>query len=526
MTHDDLRTVVRDSRLVQFLLLFALTGAGFARNLSARLLKQRESRAGNNARIAPAGGGRVYFILTLVLLAVIPAVILPGDAPFINDDAWLLLNALGANDAGALATAGLMGTKGVRYGPLPTWIYQLMLLVTHDPVVLVLLHAVLLAGSIALAVYAVARVTKLYPWFAAVLVVSPYLWFYDRLLWDNSFNLALTALALSSYGAFLSHRSRIALTATVVLLFAAVLVHTMSIAFVVPMAAHMAIFERRALWRNKWLLLPVLLLLVGLSWEYWRDFARGPVQSGFDQAEPFYQSFLFALTGARLLGATGLGYFVGEGWEAGNPIVVPVVISSLLFPFAWAGICLAAVRIIQAIRRRSAEVLDHLAGIALATVAIQSLLDGFAHASGHPHYHNATWIAHALLAWIAFDALAKLRVPLGRIIARNTAVLLVVALTTVTVWMLITLHASGGARTIHYGTTLSNQLEVISDTGRYSQDTPVLTDVPQFELFPQALGVLRILAPPPPSPAIAARTLLIRYRSIDPSDAHVEVVAR
>ena len=56
----------------------------------------------------------------------------PGDAPFINDDAALLYRALRFNQSHQLATAGLRGTKGVIYGPLAIWIYQAMLVISHD----------------------------------------------------------------------------------------------------------------------------------------------------------------------------------------------------------------------------------------------------------------------------------------------------------------------------------------------------------------------------------------------------------
>jgi hypothetical protein len=526
MTHSDLRNDGCCSRQIRFLSLFALTGAGFAHNLSAGWRKWRDTLTSSSVRIVPAGEGRVYFLLALVLLAVVPAVILPGDAPFINDDAWLLLNALSANDAGILATAGLTGTKGVRYGPLPTWIYQLILLITHDPVMIVLLHAVLLAGTIALAVYGISRVTGLWLWFSAILVASPYLWFYERLIWDNSFNLAFTTLALFSYGLFLVRRSRASLATSVAMLFATLLVHPMSIAFVVPIALHMVVFERRSLWKNAWLLVPILLLLAGLSWKYWSNVVMVSPSTGFDQKASFWDGFLFAFSGARILGATGLGYFIGEGWDAGQPVHAAVVVSAVLFVFWWAGIFLTGIKVIRAFQHRTGSILDHLSGIALAIIPAQALLDGFMHASGHPHYHNATWIADALLAWIAVDALVKWRPPIGRNAAVGAVVLLIIAVVSVNGEMLVALHAHGGTRGIHYGTTLANELQVVREMERYSPDTPVLTDVPQFEQFPHVLGVLRALAPPQEPPSVAASVLIIRYRSFDQTDAHIEIVAR
>jgi len=40
-----------------------------------------------------------------------------------------------------LARGGLWGNFGIRYGPLPTWIYQALLLLSHDPVTLVAIRA-------------------------------------------------------------------------------------------------------------------------------------------------------------------------------------------------------------------------------------------------------------------------------------------------------------------------------------------------------------------------------------------------
>jgi hypothetical protein len=326
-------------------------------------------------------------LIALLVLALVPVLLFPGDAPFINDEPQLLLSALSANHARTLASSGLWGSNGIPYGPVPTWIYQVLLVVTRDPVVLVTLHAALMASAIALALYWLGRTTGLWPWFAFALVASPYLWQYERLLWDNTFNLAFTALALASYSAFLVRGSRLALATTATLLVAAVLVHAMALAFVVPMAAHILVFARRALWRNAWLALPAPLLLVALSWRYWLEIAHarsGPL------GRPALGGFLFAFRGAQLLGATGLDVFYGENWASGTQATAQVFVSAMVFPLAWLGMLLAAARVASAIRRRAAEVTDHLAGISLAMVAAQALLDGISRSYGLPYYHNAT----------------------------------------------------------------------------------------------------------------------------------------
>src|SRR5512133_2897396 len=102
-------------------------------------------RAGERSR------SRDGLVALAVALAALPALVLPGDAPFINDEAFLVLAALRANAAHRLAELGLVGTKGLPYGPIPTWIYQALLALTHGPVALVVLHAALLAAGTAIA---------------------------------------------------------------------------------------------------------------------------------------------------------------------------------------------------------------------------------------------------------------------------------------------------------------------------------------------------------------------------------------
>ncbi len=147
---------------------------------------------------ARAPAARTPLLAAALLVASLPAVVFPGDAPFINDEPQLILGALRANADHALAVVGLMGNKGVPYGPLPTWIYQALLLVTHEPVAIVVLHAALLACVIAVSLGWLSRTLDLWPWLAPVVLLSPYLWLYERVLWDNTFNLALSALLVAA----------------------------------------------------------------------------------------------------------------------------------------------------------------------------------------------------------------------------------------------------------------------------------------------------------------------------------------
>src|SRR5436190_11268410 len=108
-----------------------------------------------------------------VLIITIGYAIWPGDAPFAFDEPQLIGRALRANQAHTLASSGLHGTKGITYSPLPIWIYQGMLLVSHDLRVLVAIRAIVVAGIVGTSLLWLAKNLDLPAWFAPVVMLSP-----------------------------------------------------------------------------------------------------------------------------------------------------------------------------------------------------------------------------------------------------------------------------------------------------------------------------------------------------------------
>ncbi|NIW66339.1 MAG: hypothetical protein GWN06_21120, partial [Gemmatimonadetes bacterium] len=81
--------------------------------------------------------------------------------------------------------------------PAPTWFYQLALAFTSDLRWVALAKTMLLSGLTGLAVFLLARrVAGLAPALGAFAFLSPYLWFYSRDLWDNSFAVPFSAMLL------------------------------------------------------------------------------------------------------------------------------------------------------------------------------------------------------------------------------------------------------------------------------------------------------------------------------------------
>ncbi len=106
-------------------------------------------------------------IAALIAIVSFTTFVFPGDVPFLRDEPMLLGDALLANHTPSRilgislpftpAAHGLQGTRGVAYGPLPLWIYQLLLSLTHNPVAIVSMRAALVSASTALALLWLAR---------------------------------------------------------------------------------------------------------------------------------------------------------------------------------------------------------------------------------------------------------------------------------------------------------------------------------------------------------------------------------
>jgi hypothetical protein len=422
-----------------------------------------------------------------------------------------------------LATVGLEGTHGFPYGPLPTWLYQGFLTASHDLRSLVVARALATMGLVALGSWWTASAMGVSPWLCLVALVSPYLWLYARLIWDNSFLIPLSALAVGSYARALARPSRamvfVAVCATLLL----PLIHLMSLALVLALGAHAIVFARPTFWRYRWTALASAIAVLAMAAPYLRIVAATRTGGGF---HPTWEGFGFPLLGARWLSASGLDYFFGESWQAATfaPAAVTLAgfVSCFIYAFVWAGMGLAILSAWRAHRLHpSADEPDlraRLSWLALLIVAAQCLLDGLAGASGHPHYYNATWMAFVMLAWL----------PLGSFLERARTKWIPGAYTSVLVFVLVALivrvRVWGGTRGDHYGPTLDNQLEVAEAIMTAPAGSKMSTNVPHYLQFGHGLEALIRLAPRAAKDDGATPVrLLLHYASENPNEGRVEL---
>lgn len=445
----------------------------------------------------------------------------PGDSPFINDEPMLIANAVSANHAGMPASAGLLGTYGFTYGPAPTWVYQALVAITRDLVTLAWLHAVLMVATTAGALWWLSRSLNLWVWFAPVPLLSPYFWFYARVLWDNPFLIPLGALAMAGYAAYLSSGSAAGLRVTVAALVTMPLVHLMGLALVIPLSAHLLALRWRALWTHRLSVGGILLTSAVLGWPYWTYLLT--VRSQAPRATSSIDGWLFPLFGGRLLSARELTYFYGPATVDGAAFDATAALSWLGYGLVWVGIGAAIWSVVDAFRARRWTPRAHVAGIVLASLACEAVISGISGRFEHPHYHNGIWISFVLLAWFAVDVVSRVRAPLRWSAGLVTGVLATTLLASIGM-LAVRLHRSGGTRET-YGPTIANQQRVAQALATYASHSPLRVEVSHYRRFPHTLQILRELNADGHTGG-PERQMEIRYASDDPRAGVIELIER
>lgn len=499
--------------------------------------------------VDPTGGSGARLALIAVLIVICSLTALwPGDIPFINDEPHFLYKALRANQHGQLESTGLRGSLGYQYGPLPVWMYQGLLAISHNLRVVVVLHALLISGSVAAGLLWIGRTLRLDPWFIVVIMVSPYTWFYSRALWD-SLNLPLSTLAVASYASFLSRATWWKLLVTLSCMALMPMVHPMSAPLLAPLAGHMLFFRWRNLLRWWGVVMGVVAGAVILYLPYLKALQY---EAGHELGMTGPDGWWFPLLGARLMSASGIDYMFGENWITlasgiGRAMLKTAwAVSLVSYPLMWTAIVIGAFKVWMLFKRRNAATtLDHIYVLAVTVMLAQCVLDGVAHIYNHPHYYGGTWVIYPLLAWLGFDLLTarvrsfKLILPLQGI-----------ALASITIFLALAIHQNRGLRTLNYGACLGEEVRVVRElnekgvhgpfgffdpNGQSIADDPfnfgdhvalaaIHTNVNPFLRYPFCLNLIQELTAPGSAAAPEGVWMGIVTAERDPTSVELKVV--
>lgn len=464
----------------------------------------------------PTSRPNPWFLAGALVLLGLGFALFPGDSQWVNDEPLLIAKALASNSQRAPAVVGLEGTRGVAYGPLPIWLYQLYLACSHDLLALVAIRAVFFVAVLGGALVWLGRTLGLWPYFAFVPLLSPYAWYYARTIWDNSFSIPVGALTVAAYVSYLARRRGWTLILAVVGLMVLPLIHLMSLALVVPLGLHFVVAGRRELRERPWHLAAPALFVAFIGAPYGGYLLT---ESAGERVTWHWRGWLFPFLGGRVLSAAYLESLFGEdwfvgGWIGGATISSLQKVSELTFWLVWAGMGVSAWELVRRARGQPLSIRNQVASLLLGVLLAQTLLNALSGKHGPPHYYNATWIVLALFAWLAVDKLAGIGWA-GRVTAATSFALLAVLGT-----LAVSLHLGRGTRET-YGPTLGNQIELARELARFSKDSKVSSDVPTIKAYPHALQTLRGLFASDASEEVAR--FKVEYRSEDPHDGRVRL---
>jgi hypothetical protein len=461
-----------------------------------------------------------------MVLIVTATMLRPGDAPWIYDEPLLMEMAIQQNATPSHflhitlpftpATHGLKGTRGARYGPAAVWLDQIFLAFTHNPIWMVAIRAGLVSGITAFSLLWLCRTLRVSPWLAVAAMLSPWLYFYARQIWDNSLCIPISALMLAAYANFVStHRVR-SLYLTVFCAPLLMLIHFMAVPLVAAIGLHLVLVEFHSLRRFKWVIGAIVIAMLAISWPYWNYLIHNyhhNVPGGTSR----WLGWFYPLLGPHHLSAIGLNNLLGDSWRNPAPRILRIAqdITGLAYLAAWIGLLLAIPCVCRVVTRSTrASAIDQICSFTWLAIILQCALYGPLHVHEGPHYFNASWICFATFAFLAAKIAPLFCKPLLGIFA--AAQLLI--LTT----MALTIHHNGGMRSDNYGTTLSNQIAAIQQIERYTDDSPGRIEIPEWTEHPRTPAVLEMLFPPQPGPRLRGN-LVIRFRDAFPDDARIVV---
>lgn len=475
-----------------------------------------------------------------IAAAIVPAVLWVGDIGFMQDEPRLLAKAYHANAAGAIETKGLNGNFGVPYGPLPTHIYQILLLITHDPVRIAGMRAALCAGVTAIGLIWLSRSLRLNPWFATAIVLAPYVWNFQRLMWDASFAIPIGTLAMAAYASHLRTSSGKSFLLCLACITALLFIHPQDLPVVAAIGGHV-LWRRRAMLARHYIGVAVILgITLALNWSYFREvyyavdwhIRHHTLKTTYAiEPPPRVQAFGSPLLSGALFSGKR---FAEQDSRLSDPpgLVLAAKLGSLVaFPLIVFGISVTLATWL--VRRRHPPGNDDLDdatdptvgaarrgifGIALAGFACQVLLYGAMRIPPEPQYFFGSFVLHVMLASATIHVLrrAHLDWPMIAIYAFSGGF--------ITIASLIHIHRTGYDRAFPRP-SLANQVQVARELNQYA-DPVVVTDVDQYKAHPQGIRTLRLLVTPDSAePQAPGKRLMIRYRS-GPSgaDAAIELV--
>jgi hypothetical protein len=413
-------------------------------------------------------GKHSFVLIALAFLSL--RLLFVGDMSFLGDEAMLLMRALDLNESGTWAAAGLLGTKGVIYGPMATWIYQVLLRISLNLDVLIFIKIIF---ESALQVWGVWELKKIFPrWpdFSFLLVfMSPYFFFYSRMFWDNTFNISFSLLLFTGTCLFIKAPSFWRLLRIAVFTAMCLSIHLMSGSLILTLFIWLLLQRWRYLLKNFHQVVLSLAAMILILWPYLHAWISNPTSSansthGILSLKPLE----IALLGTRPLTGLGLNYFYGKGfsWFEFSLVyllgILGVVLVALFF---WS---LGALFFSRRRLKYRASLNEDAEGLGVAQFAtiffwINLVVCFLTRVSHHPHYFNASWVPFWILTAYGFVHFSENKNARRRRWAQFYEPLYVCVAFVALLSLISLVHQNHGARSTHHGPSRKHFESVVDE---------------------------------------------------------------
>lgn len=471
------------------------------------------------------------FYYLLPLLALLFLFLFPGDEVWINDEPAFIQLALQANDRNIFAPAALQGNFQITYGPFAIWIYQILLLFTSHPVLLVTLKTLLTVGVLFYALKKITPSCKLNSFITlAFLLASPFMWHFARKLWDNVFLMPMGfLLAAFLFTYFATGKKRFLAAGSFT---GSLMIFLHPLATPVAMALPFSLLFQKKTWGKKiaevlassiiTILLPAFYFLPQI-WQKSSVFSEKLTGKGGGSMPAFLELLagpyrIFAGTGFRngmVMEYKGLLPGVWEGVLDLLEILLPLLLALLLL---W-----GVISLFQRYFRKKENSPILLLGIwAFSALLFKFVFDFLLHLPPHSHYFT---VGIPPLAILLFIGLSSWQEKWKLLFLQGTLALFL--LLTGSIFFLI--HTQEGTKSYVYGSTLSNQYNVArtlvgeDKTGKIRK---LEIFVGNYKGFPHALKTLSVLADRnrlsiPSAAASEKKDYVLHYISQDPANGSI-----
>ena len=438
-----------------------------------------------------------------ILLALVLLFALPSYLGLMGDEALLQAHAFESNRMLTWAKTGLVGSVGQAYGPIAIWFYQLLQMVTPNPIYIVVLKTLIVGFSSLAMLRCLARRMVIHERLPMLLfLLAPYCWHWTRCLWDNVFQLPLELASITALMAYLDNectarRRTLLLGASVLCGILAVWLHTMALPFLATLPVFLLVAHRDLL-RRDWK------RILGIA-------AAGSVLLGFiliprliQTRQAFAQQDTFNRTakvsvwqGAK--NAFNFPTLLTSATFEDDQMTTPIADFPSLWKPLWrtlgyamlaVTICLLAAGIVTTWQLRREP--DGQVGVfAIVNIVMQILFVLATRLQFFPHYHQPVLISTLLLA--AFGASTLIDHKSGRLAWRIWC-----ALGTVSILVFLShLALTGGQDRPPYGMTLHEQWGAVHTIQRHVQSGEplhIVANTWQYSSLPVCLGILNELA--------------------------------